>query len=216
MRKWGLTLVAVFLTIILTACSQNDSKDESKKETSEKTSQKKETSQNENGEGFKGIKEKGKSENKDQNDKSSYKQVIEYTDKQKIAMLLFQPGLEGKFITADDVLKGEYKSNFGDGLKTKQLPELKVTSLPENPNMQNKPEGTKFYLIQPFPSQYSVTVAMNEQNMIIYGTQSPIPSYNELLNGMDGMAKVYNTKDVIKSEKDNLKLKEVENKVDMQ
>ena len=106
MRKWGLTLVAVFLTIILTACSQNDSKDESKKETSEKTSQKKETSQNENGEGFKGIKEKGKSENKDQNDKSSYKQVIEYTDKQKIAMLLFQPGLEGKFITADDVLKG--------------------------------------------------------------------------------------------------------------
>ena len=194
MRKWGLTLVAVFLTIILTACSQNDSKDESKKETSEKTSQKKETSQNENGEGFKGIKEKGKSENKDQNDKSSYKQVIEYTDKQKIAMLLFQPGLEGKFITADDVLKGEYKSNFGDGLKTKQLPELKVTSLPENPNMQNKPEGTKFYLIQPFPSQYSVSIAMNEQNMIIYGTQSPIPSYNELLNGMDGMAKVYKQK----------------------
>lgn len=95
MRKWGLTLVAVFLTIILTACSQNDSKDESKKETSEKTSQKKETSQNENGEGFKGIKEKGKSENKDQNDKSSYKQVIEYTDKQKLRCWYFNQDWKG-------------------------------------------------------------------------------------------------------------------------
>lgn len=58
MRKWGLTLLAVFFTIILTACNQNDSKDEDKKETSEKTSQKKEASQSENEEGFKALKEK--------------------------------------------------------------------------------------------------------------------------------------------------------------
>ncbi|ANZ32423.1 hypothetical protein [Staphylococcus carnosus] len=218
MRKWGLTLLAVFLTIILTACNQNDSKDEDKKETSEKTSQKKEAYQDESGEGFKVLKEKelNSQRNKKTTNDSSDNQIIDYTDKQKIAMLLFQPGLDDKFITADDVLKGEYQSKFSDGVKKKHLPKLTVTSLPENTQMDNTPTGTKFYNIQPFPSQYSVNIAMNEHNMIIFGSQSPIPDYNELLHGLDGMAKVYKTKDVIKSEKDNPKLKEVEDKVDMQ
>lgn len=218
-----LMVVTSILVLLCAACSSDkeksnahqkdeSTKTESKQNDSSKNERTQKDKDNSKAESQETENNQSKNENKAHEDKPKQVEnvksdVNEVSDKTKLALAFFADKDGEYIVTKDEVLTGVFEQ-FSQGEKQKK--KLHKLLLIEEKNIQDAPNGMKFYTVYPAKGSFATVVGLSKNKIYVGGTQAVL-IYKDLLK----TGNEYNLQDLYDKNKNYTSLEEVANKIEI-
>lgn len=138
--------------------------------------------------------------------KATEKDLSQVSQKEKLALAFFVDDND-QILSKDEVLTGVYEQQVHDKKEKKKLYKLLFI---ENKQIQDAPDGMKFYTVYPSKGAYATVVGINDKKLYVGGTQGAL-KYDELLE----TGKEYKLKDVYHQNKKYSSVSELANLIEI-
>lgn len=213
-----LMVVTSILVLLCAACSSEkekssahhkdeSSKTESKKHDNSKKEQDNSKTDSQENENNQSKNETNANEEQPKQAKNIKSDVNDVSDKTKLALAFFADE-DGKYIvTKDEVLTGIFAQFTQGEIQKKRLYKLLFI---EERNIQDAPNGMKFYTVYPIKGNFATVVGLSKDKLYVGGTQAAI-IYKDLLKTGDE----YNLQDLYDKNKNYTSLEEVANQIEI-
>lgn len=213
-----LMVVTSILVLLCAACSSEkekssahrkdeSSKTESKKHDNSKKEQDNSKTDSQENENNQSKNETNANEEQPKQAKNIKSDVNNVSDKTKLALAFFADE-DGKYIvTKDEVLTGIFAQFTQGEIQKKRLYKLLFI---EERNIQDAPNGMKFYTVYPIKGNFATVVGLSKDKLYVGGTQAAI-IYKDLLKTGDE----YILQDLYDKNKNYTSLEEVANQIEI-
>lgn len=213
-----LMVVTSILVLLCAACSSEkekssahrkdeSSKTESKKHDNSKKEQDNSKTDSQENENNQSKNETNANEEQPKQAKNIKSDVNNISDKTKLALAFFADE-DGKYIvTKDEVLTGIFAQFTQGEIQKKRLYKLLFI---EERNIQDAPNGMKFYTVYPIKGNFATVVGLSKDKLYVGGTQAAI-IYKDLLKTGDE----YILQDLYDKNKNYTSLEEVANQIEI-
>lgn len=218
-----LMVVTSILVLLCAACSSDkeksnahqkdeSTKTESKQNDSSKNERTQKDKDNSKADSQETENNQSKNENKAHEDKPKQVEnvksdVNEVSDKTKLALAFFADK-DGKYIvTKDEVLTSIFEQFTQGEIQKKRLYKLLFI---EERNIQDAPNGMKFYTVYPIKGNFATVVGLSKDKLYVGGTQAAIIYKDLLKTGQE-----YNLQELYDKNKNYTSLEEVANQIEI-
>ncbi|MGV3042426.1 hypothetical protein [Staphylococcus rostri] len=123
--------------------------------------------------------------------------VQNLTDEEKIALALYEPSIESRSITANELASGQYLYQPMSYMPVEMKPVSQLTLAPQSPGvvLPGSPSDLTVYRIFPVRINAVPFVAVSNDRVLVYATQSPV-TYDYIINDTNGLTQIFNVKDL--------------------